>query len=249
MTDCTVIIPVGPGHELIVQQAMQSVMKAAETPGPFRRIHAVIGDDTKGDKGRSFTRNRLAAGVIKFPWAVTFSKDPHGEDRAMRSEWLFFLDADDLMYPEAFKAMKKRVDDYDAVWGTIIELGQDGHLYQREGQPQVLKNYRQLLHMYEDPIENCYRTLQMGHFVRRDAFMEFDESMDSGEDWDYYIRMWQNKRCMRVDRPLMINRRGAHSQGPRSAHGGHWREAVEKIMVGAREDFEASQDGATASRS
>ena len=238
--DCTVVIPVGPGHQDTMKQAMTSVMKAAETPGPFKRIHVVCGDDTKGDKGRSYVRNAIAYGLREEPWMHACSESHHGMAAARAAPWVFFLDADDLMYPGAFHIVRKKVKTFDAIWGIIVEL-EDGLLKRRPGQPDVLRSYRQLLNSHDEPMDTAYRTLQMGHFVRRDAFEGFDEAMDAGEDWKYYLAMWQKNRCCRVDQPLMLNRRGLHSHGPRSAHGGHWREAVEPLVTAARSELDAKR--------
>ncbi|MFZ5908198.1 MAG: FkbM family methyltransferase, partial [Nitrospirota bacterium] len=75
-------------------------------------------------------------------------------------------------------------------------------------------------------------SLQMGHFVRTGAALAtlFDESLDTGEDFDYYLRIWDTYRCIKVPLPFFYNRRGLHSLGPRSATGYHWRQRVEQIM-------------------
>ena len=233
--DCTVIIPVGPGHERAFQDAVTSVMEAAKTPGPFKQIHIMLGDDTKGDKGRSYTRNMMASGE-ECPWISVISHEKR-PDYAYAAEWLFFLDADDLMYPEAFHLVRKKVKEYDAIWGIIVGL-ENGQLVRRGGQPEVLRNYRQLLYAHDDPAMNAYSTLQIGHFVRRNAFIGFDWAMDAGEDWKYMLDMWRYRKCCRIDRPLMINRRGIDSTGPRSAHGGHWREVVAELIKDEREQWE-----------
>ena len=49
MTDCTVVIPIGPGHMELAQTAMASVVAAVEAgKGPFEQVFVVCGDDTKG---------------------------------------------------------------------------------------------------------------------------------------------------------------------------------------------------------
>ena len=55
--------------------------------------------------------------------------------------------------------------------------------------PQILtlSNIKELLLF--DP----YITLQMGHFVRTEIALKnpFNESMNTGEDFDYYLRVWK----------------------------------------------------------
>ena len=195
MVDIQVIIPVGPGHEDIAADACASAMALNLDVLPI--------DDTKGRMGRSKARNVAV--------------------QMATAEWLFFLDADDILHKGAKKAFKY-MRDYDAIWGLI----NDGQVRV----PQVRNvDYKTLLH--HDPTQ----TLQMGHFVRRKIALKypFDESMDCGEDFDYYFRIWKQEKCIKIPHSLFINRRGNHSIGPRSANGRQWREAVSKLQVQCRE--------------
>ena len=38
--------------------------------------------------------------------------------KAANIEWLFFLDADDLLFANAFDLIKQYVNEYDAIWGA-----------------------------------------------------------------------------------------------------------------------------------
>ena len=75
-------------------------------------------------------------------------------------------------------------------------------------------------------------TLQMGHFVKTSVAVSvlFDESLDIGEDFDYYLRVWEKYACIKIPLPFFYNRRGLHSQGPRSSEGSEWNRRVEKII-------------------
>ena len=190
--DVEVITPVGPGHEEIAIEAIASAMAMGFECLPI--------DDTQGKLGRSRARN---TGV-----------------KIATAEWLFFLDADDLMHKDARKADKFK--EYDAVFGLI----NDGKVRV----PQARKiDYETLLK--HDPTQ----TLQMGHFVKRKVALEypFNEDMDCGEDFDYYIRLWKDKKCIKIPHTLFVNRRGFHSTGPRSATGKQWTEAVSALQARA----------------
>ena len=180
-----VITPVGPGHEEIAIEAITSCLSLGYDVIPI--------DDTQGKLGRSKARN---IGV-----------------KQATAEWLFFLDADDLMHKDAVKA--KKYTEYDAIWGLI----NDGKVRI----PQVRQvDFRTLVR--HEPTQ----TLQIGHFVKRDVAIEypFNETLDCGEDFDYFLRLWRDKRCIKIPHTLFVNRRGNHSTGPRSATGKQWSESV-----------------------
>lgn len=204
-----IIIPVGPGHEQLVNEAFESVKIACLTDqGPFDSVKIKAVDDTKGEMGRSAARN----------YGIKNSK----------ADWLFFLDADDVMYPKAMRNVLPFTDGerYDAAWGRITEL-KEGCMFDRFQMPAI-NSYQELLQI--DP----YYTLQMGFFVKRKVMPLFDESMNTGEDWKAYLHLWSNHKCVKVDFPFMANRRGYHSTGPKSANGRQWMESVHKQIEDAK---------------
>jgi glycosyltransferase involved in cell wall biosynthesis len=203
---CDIIIPIGPGHQEHAHRAVGSVVIAKNySQGPFHEIDVTAVDDPEGKLGRSKARNL----------AVADSK----------ADWLFFLDADDLMHPEAFKYMDLS---FDAVWGKIVEY-KEGVLLERFQVPTIT-DIDTLLEV--DP----YLTIQMGHFVRAEIAKKepFHEEMDAGEDWHYYLRIWNKYNCIKINAPFMCNVRGEHSTGPRSSNGVKWREAVERLIENAK---------------
>jgi hypothetical protein len=208
---CAIIIPVGPGHESLYEAALESIHKAFQgDKGIFSGTAPLKIDDHEGKLGRSKARN---LGIRKAA--------------EMGIEWLFFLDADDLMAPHAFDYVTPYLQDFDAVWGSIwtIEEGEDTPK-ERALQVPYLFSIEDVLSY--DPFE----TLQMGHFVKTLVAIEtlFDETRDTGEDFDYYLRIWGKYRCIKIPLPLFYNRRGLHSRGPKSATGAEWRESVESLL-------------------
>ena len=198
-----IIIPVGPGHKELVNEAIQSVKIAMYTgQGPFKEIKIKGIDDTAGKYGRSRARNMAIS--------------------ASTADWLFFLDADDLMHPEALINVNSYMDDFKAIWGRIVEE-KEGCIVDRYQLPTV-SSFDQLLDV--DP----YYTLQMGFFIQRKAMIPFDESMNTGEDWKVYLDLWKKHNCIKIDKPFMINRRGIHSTGDKSANGREWREVVTQLI-------------------
>ncbi|MGH8617879.1 MAG: FkbM family methyltransferase [Burkholderiales bacterium] len=208
-----IIIPVGPGHELLAEDAQDSVAEAFATgSGPFDAYTLIAIDDTQGRLGRSAARN---LGVVRA-----------GEQDC---EWVFFLDADDLLHANAFRTVRAALAaGYDAVWGAICELAADEQSTTlRAGQMEKISGVGDLLG--NDP----WTTLQMGHFVRRTVAERtpFAAHLDCGEDFDYYYRVWSAHRCCKLREPLFLNRRGLHSTGPRAATDAQWRLAVEAMIV------------------
>lgn len=221
--ECTIITPVGPGHQTIAQDAIASVQLAARADrGPFERIHHIFGDDIKGKRGRSEVRNACVLGREEWMALFTVGDMPDGglgicetplDDLGpWEAEWLFFLDADDMLCgpntygKSAFAVVEPYLEEYDCVWGAIYEL-HSGKIFRRK-QVDRITTYKAYVKT-PAPL-SC----QMGHFVRRNAFLEvggFNEKLDVCEDVDLYLREWRDLRCIKQEKPLFLNRRGAHS--------------------------------------
>jgi FkbM family methyltransferase len=219
---CAVITPIGPGHELYTLDAEDSVNQArATTCGPFADIVHIKIDDTQGKLGRSAARNegvRLA--------------------HQAGADWIFFLDADDVLCPRAFANVARDLDRYDAIWGAIHELAADEDSgVPRPGQLLEITRIDQLL--ANDP----FITLQIGHFVKTELALAtpFDPELNAGEDFDYYLRLWSKYHCVKIPQPFFYNRRHTYAGGPRAATDRDWRMAVERIICEkcAATDFHA----------
>lgn len=206
-----VLVPVGPGHQEVAEQAAASVQNALKPDDMF--VWLSRHDDSDGALGRSKTRNILLHGA----------KD---------ADWLFWLDADDLMAPDAFLGLQEalKADPHlDAVWGTISCFKGQEPPRVRPAQ-EYPTDYADLIRM--EPT----RTLQSGFFVRAAIAQRepWNEDMDAGEDFEMYLRLWKQYRCAKVQTVFMHNRRGRHSNGPRSATGGDWRRSVTAQLMKAR---------------
>ena len=207
---CAVITPVGPGHEtLLAESCAPSVAQAmAFDMGPFAAVEHLVMDDTRGRHGRSNRRNA----------ALEQAKDG-GFD------WVFFLDADDVMTPNAFETFGRVIraePDLDAVWGLICTFNDAGEPELREGQPERIDTRAALLAV--EP----FLSLQIGAFFRTEcaARFGFDPDMDTGEDFKFYYQLWASCRCAKRPEIFFVNRRGQHSTGPRGATGADWSQSV-----------------------
>ncbi|MEO7727005.1 MAG: FkbM family methyltransferase [Burkholderiales bacterium] len=208
---CAVVTPVGPGHEYFALDAEESAHQAhATAAGPFADLIYIKVDDTRGELGRSAARNQ----------GVRLAQQG-------AAEWIFFLDADDIMCPQAFANVGAHVGSYDAVWGAIYELADDeesGAI--RAGQLMPITRLDQVLG--NDP----FITLQIGHFVKTAVALAvpFAPELDAGEDFDYYLRVWSQFNCVKIAQPFFFNRRATYAGGPRAASDRDWRVAVERII-------------------
>ena len=208
-----VITPVGPGHEASYKVCKQSIQIAWEfNKGPFLELEIIAMSDPLGQEGRSSRRND----------GIKIAKEKG-------CDWLFFLDADDLMTPEAFQEVLPYVDKYDAIWGNICEMpyGDFNQVKVRENQLISTENFADILRI--DP----FYTLQMGHFVKTQIAFEvgFDVKMDVGEDFRYYLKVCSQYKFIKCPEVFFINQRGYHSKGPRSANGVQWRHSVESEIA------------------
>ena len=208
---CAIITPVGPGHKELYNVCLTSIRESiAKGKGCFSDIIPIRIDDLDGRLGRSRARN---IGIKK--------ATEHNV------EWIFFLDADDLMAPSAFKYVSPYLEEYDGIWGSIWSI-EKGETIARERPHQL-----PFLYSIEDVLSyDPFVTLQIGHFVKTSVALStlFDESLDTGEDFDYYLRIWEKFKCIKIPLPFFYNKRGVHSQGLRSATGYEWRQQVENII-------------------
>lgn len=209
---CTVITPVGPGHKELAADCIQSVADAMrQSKGLFDVIAHSVVDDTNGHLGRSAARNKGVADAIR-----------------EKSEWLFFLDADDLILPDVFAAVQDDISKYDAVFGQICEQNKN------DSQPRIRDKQQIPINSIMDILNiDPFFSLQMGHFVRTTVAhsIPFNVSRNTGEDFEYYLKLWHKFRCIKIQKPLFINRRGLHSSGPKAADGMQWRRNVYEVMM------------------
>lgn len=188
------VIPVGPGHSVVAMDAVQSIM-AAELPDNIAREVAVV-DDSEGLTGRSAARNEGA--------------------RSSDSDWLFFLDADDLAYPGCFQALAAELvaePDLEALWGPIMvrretiyfdgkRIKTDERQYHCKGPP---------ISTWEELLAAGTGSLMVGMFVKRALFERIGgwcEAIDLSEDYDFCWAAAAHARAWRKgENPLVLIRR------------------------------------------
>jgi hypothetical protein len=172
-----VITPVGPGHQKFAADAIESVRVAQKNAGLFSSVRHLVIDDGNGELGRGRARN---LGMV--------------DD----ADWYFFLDADDLMRPDALNIASFEAQ---AIFGAISLSS-----YRRRVKNVSPCGWREIA------LYGAGGTLSMGFFCRADVArrLKFDEAMDAGEDFDFYLRL--DEFC-KIDRPLVDIGYGLPSAG------------------------------------
>ncbi len=206
---CAVITPIGPGHAQSYNSLTKKSIEFAinTSKGNFSEIIIIPMYDLEGIHGRSERRN---SGVR--------------QAKLLECDWIFFLDADDYLSAFAFDDVAKHLNSYDAVWGNICSAPSNDIKNITSRPDQVLQTETVYDILKYDP----FLTLQMGHFVKTDLALQnpFDEDMDTGEDFKYYLALWGKYKCVKTLDVFFVNLRGNHSSGPRSANGADWRRSV-----------------------
>lgn len=214
-----VITPVGPGHAKAYADCLDSITSAWQySCGKFSKLEIIMMPDLEGKYGRSSRRNSGIDDAIE-----------------KKCDWIFFLDADDLMAQTAFEDVSNYLEDYDAIFGLICEKqsGVNEEIKIRFPQKSGFSNYLELL------VNDPFMTLQMGHFVKSECAnkIKFDSSMDTGEDFKYYLELCDKHKFIKIEKILFINQRGNHSVGPKSANGIEWRQSVETQICSKIEEL------------
>ncbi len=97
-----------------------------------------------------------------------------GIDESPDADWFFFIDADDMM---DIHALERNDFNYPATFGEVRLQGGRMH---RQIWP---------CGWHELAVHGAYGTISMGFFCNADVArnLRFDESMDAGEDFDFYL--------------------------------------------------------------
>lgn len=214
---CAVITTVAPGDELFALDSEDSVAEArAGARSPFAEVvHFKIAEHA-GEPSPGEARNR-------------------GVEMAAQAgaEWVFFLDARDVLCKDAFSNVANMLAGYDAIWGCIYDLADDersgrprpGQLVRISGIEQVLAN---------DPLA----TLGGGYFVRTRLALATpcEPRLGYASIFDNCLRLWSKHRCVKIEAPFSCERgvRAAASASERRA-------AVESVICAHCEalDFRA----------
>lgn len=220
----SIIIPVGPGHEFMLVDALDSLEAQV-----FRKWEAIVVDDT-GDDKLDLTAFPFAR-VVKTPGKMGAGYARNRGVDVARAQLILFLDADDWIYPDTLWRM---LEEYYAQGGeTIIYPDQNGLAIISEEEAKKTEAEHRLLQYrpsdghavmrffsqeYDwaravrqpDRSGNFYIWCYISALVPKHWHYEiggFDEVMPSWEDWDYWIRMARAGKCfIRISEPLLVYR-------------------------------------------
>ena len=227
----SVVIPVGPGHETAIINALDSL--EAQT---FKKWEVIVVWD-QPDKGPP---DRLMTAYPYVRWKYTSGGEGAGAARNLgasiaRAPFLFFLDADDWLYPQALAMhyegwqIEEAIIYSDYVGMAEVEdpsklaLDLQERLYQWDGKNAVI-GYRAMDY-------DCARALRQPEIREdgrpyiwcnvtslvlktwHDEIGGFDESMESWEDVDYHWRMAKAGKCyLRIEEELLVYQFGTGSR-------------------------------------
>lgn len=219
----SVVIPCGPNHAQYLPDALDSL--EAQT---FRKWEAIVVCD-----GWKEANKDLLAAYPFVRWEVLDGKGA-GAARNLgasiaRGTFLLFLDADDWLRPNAITRMLQAWQQSE----SIIYSDYAGHAY-IDNQTEIQKlSMRGRLESYNEKTKeavvihqsfdyDCEQAIQQPRIYQNGQFYiwnlitslvprrwheeigGFDESMQSWEDWDYWLRMARTGKCFtRITEPLV----------------------------------------------
>jgi glycosyltransferase involved in cell wall biosynthesis len=218
----SVVIPVGPGHEKVVEDALDSLESQT-----FRRWEAiVIWDGTVASThfNEAYPYARIHGDANKSHGAG-WARNRGAE--VARAPFLVFLDADDTLAPTALEKMLLAWQDYNGIiytdyYNSIITSKED---LLENFEPDTIAQYIEpqqkalivghsadydCVKAQQNPVRNLYHWCLVTCLIPKvwhDTIGGFDESMESFEDVLYHWTMARYGYCYRrIPEPLVVYR-------------------------------------------
>ena len=208
----SVVIPVGPGHAHLVQDALDSLQNQT-----MRFWEAIVVNDTGLDIGGmvpSWARIVAPSKIVHLSGdagdaagaSAGVSAARNAGIAAAKAPYLMFLDADDWLHPDAIEKMYNLIKEVGGFVYTDWFTGEDGQVKEA---PDY--NCNDVLHRVPYAVTCMYMTQEL-----RDKKIMFDEWFQSGwEDWDFSLQVVAKHGVCgtRIPEPLFYYR--IHSGGLR----------------------------------
>ncbi|WP_339909840.1 hypothetical protein [Symmachiella dynata] len=178
---------VASGQEAAYIQCTESIKRAYQTNnGGFANLIALRIDDHNGTMSVSQARN-LAVGAAA----------------SRGADWVLCIDANDLLAANALGDIKPFLDEYDGIWGQLYTF-QEGSSEAIKREPQIdqTESFTELLNYRPEA------SLQSGHMLRTSVAQQFlhDESLSEGHEFDQFLRVWEQARCVKIPHPISLHR-------------------------------------------
>ena len=186
---CAVITPMGPDQQDRIQECRQSVFRACKNNrGVFSEVKHIFvrGEANALDRSRAFN-----TGITK--------------SLELKSDWLCFLEANDLLLPNAFELVAPYIDRYEAIWGQIYTFeDSDETAWKLPLKLECTDDIRDIMLIHPS------LTLCMGHFLKRKIAIRhpFREPLDEGQEVSHFLEVWANHDCVKIPGPLSAKRIG-----------------------------------------
>lgn len=190
----SVVVPVGPGHEAIVVDALDSL--EAQT---FRQWECILVNDTG---------QPLPEGLLKAYPYVTLVETPgkkgagYARNKGVevaKAPYLTFLDADDYLQPEFLRiCLDTRLQTGYWIYTDLWSAWPNGETHEYQVDDFDVES------LWKDGLGAVTSIVSQEEFK---AVGGFDEGMVTREDWDFHFKLVAAGFCgMRVPMPLMTYR-------------------------------------------
>lgn len=220
----SVIIPVGPGHQEMVIDALDSL--EAQT---FRQWECVLVNDT----GEALPEWLLTAypymTVVETPGAQGAGYARNRGAEVAKAPFLVFLDADDHLQSEYLQiCLQVRLETERWVYTDLYSVWQDGTIHEHRVDDFEAES------LWKDGLG---AVTSMHSKAEWEAVGGFDETMETREDWDFHMKLVAAGYCgTRVAVPLMTYRLGTggrrEKQATATAEAMRQKYSMEVLMAG-----------------
>lgn len=117
-------------------------------------------------------------------------------------DWVIFLRANEFIFVEAFRAIAHLVDEYDAIWGFLVEAADSDLL-----EVKILENNYRQTNTVANFVSPSISSLKAGFFIRTklSTFHEFDPTVETKNETIFLLNLWKRYKCIKGDFIITIS--------------------------------------------